>query len=106
MKTTSTAMFCFVSLCATVMTIGQAHPAVNVGDRSQCCATVDTCRLRAGMGSGSHGGDLEGHLGGVELGGYPVSPYSLLGLRIRRPLPDLPRFANADMQLSVGAGMA
>ncbi|KAL3191503.1 hypothetical protein MRX96_059751 [Rhipicephalus microplus] len=120
MKTSSTAIFCVISMCAVVVTVGQAHPAVIVGGGSygcncpalnvlaarQCCTTVGSCCLRAGMGFGAYGGHLGGHLGGVGFGaGYPVASYGSLGLGMRRPMLMPPRFAHGGVQLNIGAGL-
>ncbi|XP_037525427.2 uncharacterized protein LOC119402358 [Rhipicephalus sanguineus] len=120
MKPTSTAIFCAISLCAIAMTVGQAHPAVIVGGGSygcncptlnvlaarQCCATLRTCCLGAGMGFGSYGGHLGGHLGGVGFGaGLPVVPYGPLGLGMRRPMLAPTPLAHGGLQLNIGAGL-
>ncbi|XP_049512504.1 uncharacterized protein LOC125940426 [Dermacentor silvarum] len=110
MKPTTAAVFFAILLCGVVMTVGQAHPAVVVGGGSygcncpmlnvmaarQCCGTVGTCCLRAGMGFGAYGG----HLGGV---GYPVLPYASHGLGMRRPV--LTPFGHGGLQLNIGAGL-
>nr|XP_054921144.1 uncharacterized protein LOC129381910 [Dermacentor andersoni] len=115
MKPSAAAVFCATLLCGVVMTIGQAHPTVLVGGGSygcncpmlnvvaarQCCATVGTCCLRAGMGVGAFGG----HLGGAGYGGvgYPVLPYVNQGLGMRRPV--LTPFGHGGLQLNIGAGL-
>ncbi|XP_077493649.1 uncharacterized protein LOC144104480 [Amblyomma americanum] len=100
---------CTAALCALLVGVCSAHPAVVVGGGSygcncatlnmlaarRCCATVGTCCLTAGMGYG-YGGV------GYPAVGYPGVGYAPLGMAARRPLLPL---AHGGVQLNIGAGL-
>ncbi|XP_037567459.2 uncharacterized protein LOC119448028 [Dermacentor silvarum] len=114
MKPTNAAVFCAMSLCAIAVAVRQAHPAIVMGGGSygcncpmlnvlaarQCCVTVGTCCLAAGMGIGGYGG----HLGGVEYG-YPIVSYAPIALRVHRTVLAHAPWAHGGLQLNIGAGL-
>nr|XP_050024844.1 uncharacterized protein LOC126519267 [Dermacentor andersoni] len=114
MNAIAAAVFCAMSVCVIAIAVRQAHitvgmgggshgcncPTLNVLAARQCCVTVGTCCLTAGMGIGGYGG----HLGDAEYG-YPVAPYAPIGLRTRRPVLPRAPLVHGGLQLNIDAGL-